>query len=41
MISDFQVPETLQYIPRGVEWGVVKHVLFSSSKGEKRKSAET
>jgi len=40
-ISDLQALETLSYIPRGAKWNDVKNVLFSSSKCEKRKSAET
>jgi hypothetical protein len=39
-ITDPQSPATLQYIPRGAKWSDVKNVLFSSSKCEKRKSAE-
>jgi len=40
-ITDRQAPETLRYIPRGAKWNDVKNVLFSHSKFEKRKSAET
>ena len=39
--TDRQVPENLLYLPRGAKWRDVKNVLFSSSKCEKRKSAET
>jgi hypothetical protein len=41
MITDLQAPETLNNIPLGEKWHVVKNVLFSSSKCDKRKSAET
>jgi hypothetical protein len=40
-ITDLQAPEILWYIHRGAKWNDVKNVLFSSSKCEKRKSAET
>jgi len=40
-ISDLQEPETLYNIPLGAKWNVVKNVLFSSSKCDKRISAET
>jgi hypothetical protein len=40
MITDLS-SESLYYITRGAKWSVVKKVLFSSSKCEKRKSAET
>jgi hypothetical protein len=40
-ITDLQTPETLYHIPRGAKWNDVKNMLFSSSKCEKRKSAET
>jgi hypothetical protein len=40
-ITDFQALETLWYITRWAKWNDVKNVLFSSSKCEKRKSAET
>jgi len=40
-ITDLQASETLYYIRRGAKCNDVKKVLFSSSKCEKRKSAET
>jgi len=40
-ITEFQAPDTLQYIPRGAKWNYVKNVHFISSKCEKWKSAET
>jgi len=39
--TELQAPETLQYIPPGAKWNDVKNVHFSSSKFEKRQSAET
>ena len=40
-ITDMQEPETHHYIPRGAKWHDVKNVLFSPSKCEQRKTAET